>query len=166
MPEKKRIIFRRIRGRIVPIRADVTKGTTLIGAGSGIILGSGAIARALRSKSKKVLGKGFTASKLTTKIGDSPFKIRRRLQLHEVIRKSAKGSIRLTRAAKGFRITSLIGGSALISAGIEKFIPRKTRESEVAREFSTTAGGIGAALLLVGVSRTKGFKALSKVFRK
>lgn len=175
MPQKKKndVIFRRVRGRIVPIkikpglavnralkrarRKEIKRGASETVFGLGIAAGSGAIAgqilRAFRRKSiSETALDPNRRFRLNPKVqGQLGFKFKSRGRAKAA--KNLKTAFRLTR---GVRAGALVIGAALFSTGIEKLIPRRKNES-VSEELGRAGIATAATFAIAANAPALGF---------
>lgn len=154
------VVFRRVRGRIVPIKInkiqDKTRGVGLIAAGAAVSGASGSISKKL---SKKFIAKTFEVDTLT-----------------QFARESVKGSKRQKgfligaakklKAAKGINIAragvlggGILLGGALVSAGLNRLLPN-AKKSEIGEQ--TLNAGSQVATFTIA-SSFYDLKGLSKI---
>jgi len=179
MQQQKDIIFRRIKGHIVPIKVKnkPSNYTKIMGgsakyefaAGFGVALGGGVASRFFRRVAKdkyvlaergyKVLNKALKRKKTTVATKALRF-----------VRKTTLGTKGALKIAKGLRIGTFAISSGLFAAGIQSIISSKVKEPSIQKEFAITSGAIlsGTALMAVAGKykiRRKTIKALQTGFK-
>jgi len=164
---KKKVTFRRIRGRIVPIKVEQLQGGGLIGGGIGVAAASGMAAKGFEKYLNKEVDRAAYYSaranrvnrKLGKKIQLNLFDVKK-IEYAENLKRAAKSSIkRALFAAKAHKFTAVgayVGG-AMAATGLYK-IGKSFEDSnkKASHSFKATAPvlGVGAGLALYG--RTSG----------
>lgn len=189
------IVFRRIRGRVVPIRRKKTKehkpgknigalvtGATITSAGVGTALAGGVASRKFLKRSRKLKIKAFRARGLAELAKVSPGRgpqlslfgkeIGRKKATKLLIRARALGAGArvLRRASVRSRAFSIAAGGALIGTGLETAFSGPIKSSqlpgEVTKDFILNLGaGLAAAAFVVGRGKVKA-ATLKKLFKR
>lgn len=188
------VIFRRIRGRIVPIRVKpgvkrlsvkqknkaLVSGLVRTGAGFGIAAGLTGLGTVLFGEAQ-LLGKearsmGETAygfiHKGIKERGATPGARKARSILWRGAVKRARKVKRMAYGGKGLVFGGSLLGGALVSAGVERIIKKDPRKSATLREsmVADVTGGLTAlagTLAFTAVSkRYKGLQAIRKAIKK
>ena len=155
------ITFRRIRGRIVPIKISKRQKKAL--EGTGLIVGGtlGALGAGILSGTKAK--KSFKTRQLAFDFGAG----RAGISAQEGLIPGHKAFVRSGRQAKfarGLGTIGRIGASAAIGLGVERFIEASGIEtSQFGPEFASEFAGVGAATLVAAGFRKS---ASGKGFRK
>lgn len=151
--EKSAVIFRRVRGRIVPIRItpeqrEALKGGAVAGAGVTLAAGAGAIYKKAVFGSARLAMKAFEAQEKFVsgrRIGQLSFDdLIREQKFQEKITKVAKRAMRMGSLAGAARKGGLFAGSALIGIGGAKIVSAFQKDDDLAAEVGV---GTGLALL-------------------
>ena len=192
MPQKKKqdVIFRRVRGRIIPIRIkrgvavkmaltrarrkEIKRGIGEAVSGLGIAAASGAVSgqiiRLFRRKAISEMAADPHRRRFKVK---SKFKNQRRFGFRSMgsarATKNLQSAFRLTR---GIKATTLVVGATLFSTGVEKLIPRRKGETvgeELARAgvataatFAIAANAPALGFFIKRIGLRRGLKAFSK----
>lgn len=160
------VIFRRIRGRLVPIKLTKeqkgqVKGASIAAAGAGVSIVGGSTYRKVANKAIDLGIKGVEASQ-KMKFGSKQMSFDD-LLINQGLKKTQLGySVAAKRVAKlaiGIRKTAPIIGGALIAYGTTKFVNNygKDKKRKIAPE---VAGAIGLAAGVGGAAATVHSKAL------
>lgn len=159
--KNKDVIFRRIRGRIVPIRVKRSRsfpsdsirkratGVGLSAASFGAAAIGGAVQKRFQSKARAFARKSSRASGLLDIAKPSRVKQLKKLQA------AAKGrSKALLKSARRTRFATIGIAGTILGAGIEQIIGSKDIESRAAVSFATNIAGTAlAGAFLIGRRR-------------
>jgi len=167
---KKDVIFRRIRGRIVPIRVkgrkkEISEGLGLTGLGAGVAVAGGVFARSQKALAKRRIRVAQRAESVLRK-GDIPsFKRVGKLNVGNspniiVARRLRKGARQSLFKAKISKLGALIFGASLIGSGVSRLfgkdrVGQDALTSEVGKE---TLTGLAAVGLAIGLRKRIPFK--------
>lgn len=166
------VAFRRIRGRVVPIKLnkaltkgekDLKQGASLIGSGVGLGLASGAVYRQINKVATAKSVKAFrTLDKIRLMPGAATlFSYARKQKAEKMAFDALKGAKRIGQFATPIRLIGQIGGAALIGAGVAKALEskfKKKHKTEIAAAVGTLAGGA----FLTGAYKGAGFRSVIK----
>ena len=184
------VVFRKIRGRIVPIRVkksspigssrkhakitteDSKQARALFGLGIGTSVAGSALGAGFFRKATKIRASSVKFKRIT-KLAASNSKLFAPEFVSDVAKKLKSNrikSLKLLRAAKVSRFAGIAVGSALASAGIQKLIDkRRDVAGESAEQIASLAVGTAAAFAankafdLIG--KTKAIRAALKLAR-
>lgn len=155
----KDIEFRRIKGRIVPIKKKQTKdyskimrksaGYEFATAGGVALAGHGA-ARFMRHNALQkiiVAERGMKIKERALKAGN----LKIALKASDFVKRATKGSMGATKIATGLRMGTFALTSALLGAGIQSVVASRIKEPSEKTEFALTLGsgiaGIAATMV-------------------
>lgn len=174
--KKRKVIFRRIRGRIVPIRIkdERVKSAGLAALGIAGAVTGGVIAGKTFKAGRETLRAGaaqareakkFLTAPLFIGVSSKKFKRAARRAAAGGIRKAVRG-VRLQRFGLGIGAISALVGSGLVSLGVEKLTQQQRSEvkafaigaSGAAASFAT---GVGIRSALLKKKRGRLLKALT-----
>lgn len=172
MPETKKerkVIFRRIRGRIVPIRVkkdakkrDFLGGAALVGAGAGIGFAGGRGSRKILRKATEQLTRGRRAFQQTQVARFKMIDPDVAAAFSTVGVKAVGKTTKFTHFARATRIGATLAGAGLIATGVQKLFEDKTIEkqfvSNVAGQAAATAFVFGAGGKLALLRKIKRLK--------
>lgn len=175
------VTFRRIRGRIVPIknseRKELRRGGAAIAAGAGVSALAGAAYRAINFTATDLASRGTRINE-SMKIDPSPqlsmFTYARNEHRQAIASKALKNADRIGRFAKPTRLIGLAIGSSAIAYGASKVaraLRRKDDSKNAAIGAATgtalfTSGGAALGAFKVGMYPKAGFKnAMKAVYR-
>jgi hypothetical protein len=172
MASKQPLTFRRIRGRIVPIRAKDQKPVDVkeVGKASGQILigtataaGSGVAYRRATSQAVKQSARAW---RTLNKLGDSAtaqlslFRGRQRAKAAEKANQLLGRMAKLGQAAAGLRLASVLGGASLIGSGVQRLTNELTGGKN---DFSSAAtGAVAAGAFITGAYKGAGLRRAIK----
>lgn len=166
------VAFRRVRGRVIPIKVkqalnkdnkNAQQGAGLIASGVGLGLTSGAV---YRQVNKFATAKSVKAFRTLDKINSMPgaatlFSYARKQKAQEMAFKALKGSKMIGQFATPIRLIGQLGTAALIGAGVAKAFEskfKKKHKTEIAAAVGTLAGGA----FLTGAYKGAGFRSVIK----
>lgn len=156
------VVFRRIGGRVIPIRQKAKenakaagKGAAIAGAGVGVGLAGGIASATLDERSHKLYGFSRSAEFRSDRL----WKADRGMTAIKHMRKSEELLQRSVRVGKlGTKAGHLgqVGSAALIGAGIDKALSKtKYKNNTEVRAASAAAGGVAGSFLVKGIYDSK-----------
>lgn len=176
--ERRNVVFRRIRGRIVPIRIkpgdknrkQVRLGAGLIAAGTVVSATGGAVALGFSKRSIKAQQSAFRFQKLARKAsqraqsGQQLNMFRQVTNLGRVktllgrSRKAKKASSILTKFAARTKGAALLGGATLLGTGIQSILNATDKspsvEAKIGQDFASgIAGDVASVAFAIGIGR-------------
>jgi hypothetical protein len=149
----KKVVFRRIRGRVVPIRVeqrakDAATGTAAVAAGAGVAIGAGVVAGNLDIAANTMKSLAFAAGKRSDRLWN-------RDSATLAVKHAQKAEALFQRAATRFAASGHIkkagfaASAALIGLGINKVLKATDLDKKPElRGSASTAAGIGASFAL------------------
>lgn len=176
MAEKKKVVFRRIRGRIIPIRVrEIQKGKREVALGSGVAAGSaivgGLAVRRINKEERKIKRAARAAGKNI-----------RNVKFRDQVGKAGKTGSKIIRAARKnlFKRRFTIGltalgttvGALLVETGAGRIAENRNKEPRIKTQFKENVSAIGTAaassILFGGVAGGKrgAFAALQKAVKR
>ncbi len=150
--------FRRIHGRVIPIRdkneREPAKGSALVAGGIGVSALSGRVAASLSrdaahytnaSRAQRLKAHASRAmgaqhdlfSSMNNRAAGQHFFLSKQNRIE---------AIRFGAAAKNIRRGGVAAGAALVAAGTDKLLPKKVKENTKARVATDVTAGAGASI--------------------
>lgn len=187
----KNITFRRIRGRIVPIRSGALstnekKGlkmaglATVLGLGSGVAAGAAIQKGNVIQRASRFVGTQARHKRKVTAVNQLVLgqtlpqyeqTVKESLKLSEQARKMSKKAIALRKGGMGFAVAAGFATAALFQAGITPILDRRIKgtetEKNVKKGFLThaAASGIAAGITVLG-AKSVGARKAARLFKK
>lgn len=179
--ENRKVAFRKVRGRIIPIkltnqqRRDVAQGAAGVGAGVGVGVGAGAAYRSVVRRSSSMATKAWFRNEAIQKRYGNPAgdlfayakNQKRKADAQRIFDMQSRRAKNLAKLAPAFRIGGQLASSLLIGAGVAK-IYSGLSDRQPSPE-STAAVGSAASLtaFLTGSYRGAGFRQSTKgIYKK
>lgn len=183
MPKKKDVVFRRVRGRIVPIKVkkkELKRGAKIAGTGLAISAGGGLASRAALKGAKSKLKRASRAKTLSRSVlaqgtfgfdNDRAKAMKRAEKLSKIGDKLSKQSMKFTQAASISRIAASVLGGAVVTAGLERGAEALGFKETVEREAITAVGGqVASIAFMLGLgkfgARAKAIGAVKRLMVK
>lgn len=181
MADNKQVVFRRINGRVVPIKvkkdqtSGAAAGAALAAAGIGVSASSGkayrAVNRVATAKSVKAMG---TLERIQTmsfrKTGQRQLSfdsLVRKRRAKELAYKGLKAGQRIGRFAAPLRIGGQIVGAAMVGAGVSKFLDSIKDNSMTKEKISAIAGATAVGAFITGSHGGAGFRrSIKPIYKK
>lgn len=149
------VIFRRIHGRIVPIKqhesdrkADVAKGSALTASGIGVAVAAGNQVAALEREHAHYHNafRNFSIAKSINLAKGTSTGNRAAGQFKRLANKNRIEGVRALRTANSFKKKGIAAGGTLIAAGTHKIVPEKVKKEHPKVVAAASAGtGVAAA---------------------
>ena len=177
IPQKRDVTFRRINGRIVPIKVtkkqkgDVATGAALAAAGVGVTVGAGKAYKGVNQKSTRQSVRAFRAmERIMSKGGPSQpsfFSMASKKKAIDKAMKSLNNAHKIGMFAAPLRVGGRVAGAALLGAGAAKLyegVKKEKLSTEKAAAIGSTAA-VGA--FITGSHGGAGFRQTIKpLFKK
>lgn len=177
------VVFRRIHGRIVPIRInreekqDLAKGTALVAAGAGVGFAAGKVGSKISKSGMRFANRGLSLrvatlrkfnSKPVAELSDIVTKLRRSQIAHDSVelgRKLVKRSAQvMDKGAHAGTILGTVGGGILGNA-LYKILKRNRKDDASAAAAQTAATAIGASVgYASAIAGKEGFASAARYF--
>jgi hypothetical protein len=162
------VIFRRIHGRLVPIRVkanpmpnhlrEAATGAALIGAGGATSTLAGKLYKAVQTRSVKMAGRAFNAGGRTgfqKTVQLELFALSRKKKSVELAGKLAKKAAMFETAAPIIRHSGIVGGSLLIGLGAAKLASAAQKDKNENETVNRLVGAGAATLAFHSQSASK-----------
>lgn len=181
MSDQKPVVFRRVRGRIVPIRltkksqSDLGKGAALSAAGVAVGAGSGKVYRAINREALSRAAKGTLAHERvaafkfrpTNKTQLSLSLYARQNRAQELAMKRLNAGRKIGRFAAPVRLGGRLLSAALLGAGATKLVEGMTGKNLSSEKASAIGASVGAGAFLTGAFGGSGFRhSIKPLYKK
>jgi hypothetical protein len=144
------VVFRRIHGHVVPIRMnqEQKKGAGLVASGATVGVAAGVASANLKRDAAHYenAGKNYKAAyKFAKTTGNN----RAAGQFKYLTKQNRLERMRFIEAGRNVQRIGLLGGSAMIAAGVHKLLPKKFKKENKKTTAAVDAGaGLGSAVLI------------------
>ena len=180
MPAQKGITFRRVNGRIIPIKIDgtpkqlgsVKQGALLAAAGVGVLAATGRAYPKLVKQSVKFGAKGFAALERViihapaTDLFQHAAKLRTQEKVGKVAMQFLSRGARLGNLSAGARVGGLAAGSALLGAGLAKLHQARNPKATKAQSAGVAGTAATAIFLTSGYGGAGARQSLKGVYKQ
>lgn len=176
MKQDRGIVFRRVRGRIVPIRLrkedkqNLSRGASLVAAGTAVGAAAGKVYRMVNSAATARSKKGMSAMDRAHTYKFRPGNQRqltftglaRQQKAQSLAMKSLKAGRRIGRLAAPIRLGGRFASAALIGVGAAKMYEGARREKLSTEKAAAIGGAAGIGAFLTGAFGGAGFRRAIK----